>query len=158
MRGVFMSVRKLGFWGLALAVVLSFLAAGPAGANEEDWGGRAPKTDASAKKKAKAAPKKAASTEKAKTKTKGKAVSKSTKATSTKAKSAKPKAKAKAKTTAKTKVAKARRASPAKSHFPTQPAADSGAGAPADHPAGLPELSNEQKDDLPPPQNTEPQE
>lgn len=151
MRGVFMSVRKLGFWGLALALVLSFLAAGPASANEEDWGGRAPKTDASAekKKKAKAAPKKAASTEKAKTKTKGKAVSKSTKA-----KSAKPKTKAKAKTTAKTKVAKARRASPPKSHFPTQ----TNAGAPADHPAGLPELSNEQKDDLPPPQNTEPQE
>ena len=145
-----MSVRKLGFWGLALAMVLSFLAAGPVSANEEDWGGRAPKTDASAgkKKKAKAAPKKAAGAEKAKAKAKGKAVSKSAKA----------KSKSKAKAKAKAKVAKARRASPPKSHFPTQPAAGSGAGAAADHPAGLPELSNEKKDDLPPPQNTEPQE
>lgn len=134
-----MKVRKLGFVSV-MALVLSLLASGPVSANEQDWGGRAPNAESSAKKKKAKVKEKAEAKAKTTKKAKGKVTTKAKAKTKTKAKGAK-------------KVARARRATAPKSHYPTQPHAGA-----AEHPAGLPELSNEQKDDLPPPQNTEPQE
>lgn len=116
---------------LVAAVTFSFLAADAARANEEEWGGRVPSSAQATKKKKKAKGK--AATSKKSTKKTAKTSKKTPKKSAKRAAGAPPKAHGAA----------------SKSHYPTQPNQDAG---------GLPELSNEQKDDLPPPQNTEPKE
>jgi hypothetical protein len=131
-----MNVQK---WILLVAVVFAFLGSGVVTAADAEKGARNPAAESAAKKK-----KKTAKEARASSKSKGKAKRASARAKDKGKKVAKGKGKAKAK----------RAAAAPKSHYPAQPENfedASASGAPA-------ELSNEKKDDLPAPMNTEPAE
>lgn len=119
-------------------MVFSFLSSGGiARANEEDWGGRTPMAEGKAKRKG---------AERGKKKGKAKGLKKA-KAKKGKKAGAQAKSKKKGKAKANGKRNRAR----AQTHRP-EAAADEAYGS------GLSDMSNEKKDDLPPPMNTEPAE